>query len=174
MPLTGWGCTDSFENFRDNSLKRGLSNDITLNPPLFSLVNTFKGSLTQDFLFFTNQFPHGPEYHMGAISNFYENSQISSIVKVNHRCQQPGYRFWDRKLSIFFLKLLGCSLRTDRGNFSKTFILRCRQADIHSISFHTTGDKLIAGVFTSSNKVSLVSLLLTINYRRYHCYRRLI
>ncbi len=35
-------CTDSFENFRDNSLKGGLSNDITLIPPLFSLVNTFK------------------------------------------------------------------------------------------------------------------------------------
>jgi len=35
-------CTDSFENFRDNSLKGGLSNDITLNLPLFSLVNTFK------------------------------------------------------------------------------------------------------------------------------------
>ncbi len=34
-------CTDSFENFRDNSLKGGQSNDITLNPPLFSLVNTF-------------------------------------------------------------------------------------------------------------------------------------
>ena len=37
-------CTDSVENFRDNSLKGGLSNDITLNPPLFSLVNTFNKS----------------------------------------------------------------------------------------------------------------------------------
>ncbi len=35
-------CTDSFENFREISLKRDLSNDITLSPPLFSLVNTFK------------------------------------------------------------------------------------------------------------------------------------
>jgi hypothetical protein len=35
-------CTDSFENFHDNSLKGGLFNDITLNLPLFSLVNTFK------------------------------------------------------------------------------------------------------------------------------------
>ncbi len=35
-------CTDSFENFREISLKRDLSNDITLNPSLFSLVNTFK------------------------------------------------------------------------------------------------------------------------------------
>ncbi len=34
-------CTGSFENFRENSLKGDLSNDITLNPPLFSLVNTF-------------------------------------------------------------------------------------------------------------------------------------
>ncbi len=29
------------ENFRENNLKEDLSNDITLNPPLFSLVNTF-------------------------------------------------------------------------------------------------------------------------------------
>ncbi len=35
-------CTDSFENFRENSLKGDLSNDITLNHPLFSLVNAFK------------------------------------------------------------------------------------------------------------------------------------
>ncbi len=35
-------CTDSFENFRDNSLKGGLSNATTFNPPLFSLVDTFK------------------------------------------------------------------------------------------------------------------------------------
>jgi hypothetical protein len=35
-------CTDSFENFRENSLKGDLSNNITLNPPLFSLVNSFK------------------------------------------------------------------------------------------------------------------------------------
>ncbi len=36
-------CTNLFENFRDNSLKLDLSNDITVSPPLFSLVNTFKG-----------------------------------------------------------------------------------------------------------------------------------
>jgi hypothetical protein len=35
-------CTESFKNFRENSLKGDLSNDITFNPPLFSLVNTFK------------------------------------------------------------------------------------------------------------------------------------
>ncbi len=39
-------CTDSVENFRDNSLKGGLSNATTwlplFNPPLFSLVDTFK------------------------------------------------------------------------------------------------------------------------------------
>jgi hypothetical protein len=38
--------TESFENFRDNSLKEDLSYDITLNPPLFSLVNTFKTKKT--------------------------------------------------------------------------------------------------------------------------------
>jgi len=45
-------CTDSFENFRDNSLKGGLSNDITINPPLFSLVNTFKVIFAVSSLFY--------------------------------------------------------------------------------------------------------------------------
>ena len=34
--------TDLLENFSVNSLKWGLSNDTITNPPLFSLVNTFK------------------------------------------------------------------------------------------------------------------------------------
>ncbi len=38
-------CTNLFENFREYSLKRDLSNDTTDNPPLFSLVNTFKGTV---------------------------------------------------------------------------------------------------------------------------------
>ena len=37
MPLKGWG----LENFSENNLKGDLSNDITHNPPLFSLVNTY-------------------------------------------------------------------------------------------------------------------------------------
>jgi hypothetical protein len=36
-----------FENFRKISLKRDLSNDTTVSPPLFSLVNTFKVHLHQ-------------------------------------------------------------------------------------------------------------------------------
>ncbi len=39
-------CTDLFENLSVNSLKVDLSNDITFNPPLFSLVNTFKPTQT--------------------------------------------------------------------------------------------------------------------------------
>jgi hypothetical protein len=39
-------CTGSFENFHENSLKGDVSNDITLNPPLFSMVNTFKFIIT--------------------------------------------------------------------------------------------------------------------------------
>jgi hypothetical protein len=42
MPLTGWGLHNMFENFSENGLKEDLSNDTTDNPPLFSLVNTFK------------------------------------------------------------------------------------------------------------------------------------
>ncbi len=39
-------CTDLFENLIVNSLKGGLSNATTFNPPLFSLVNTFKKKQT--------------------------------------------------------------------------------------------------------------------------------
>ncbi len=54
-------CTDLFENFSDNSLKGDLSNNTTFNPPLFSLVNTFKSFwiyfyflwVMQAFLLFT-------------------------------------------------------------------------------------------------------------------------
>ncbi len=35
-------CTDLYENHSENSLTEDLSNDTTVNPPLFSLVNTFK------------------------------------------------------------------------------------------------------------------------------------
>jgi hypothetical protein len=35
-------CTNLFENFREQSLKRDLSNDTTFKPALFSLANTFK------------------------------------------------------------------------------------------------------------------------------------
>ena len=35
-------CTNFIENFSENSLKGDLSNNTTLNQPLFSLVNTFK------------------------------------------------------------------------------------------------------------------------------------
>ncbi len=35
-------CIDLFEDHSENSLKGGLSKDTTVNPPLFSLVNTFK------------------------------------------------------------------------------------------------------------------------------------
>ncbi len=38
-------CTDSFENFWENSWKGDQSNDITPNTPLFSLVNTFNAFL---------------------------------------------------------------------------------------------------------------------------------
>ncbi len=36
--------THLLENFRENSLKRDLSNDTTAKTPLFSLANTFKGA----------------------------------------------------------------------------------------------------------------------------------
>jgi hypothetical protein len=37
------------ENLSVNSLKGDLSNAPTFNPPLFSLVNTFKGGIRQSF-----------------------------------------------------------------------------------------------------------------------------
>jgi hypothetical protein len=35
-----------FKNFRENSLKRDLSNDTTANTPLFSLANTFNSAVS--------------------------------------------------------------------------------------------------------------------------------
>jgi hypothetical protein len=45
-PSQDGACTNLFENFSENSLKGDLSNDTTNNPPLFSLVNTFKGTVS--------------------------------------------------------------------------------------------------------------------------------
>ncbi len=44
--------THFFKNFRENSLKRDLSNDTTANRPLFSVANTFKFQLNllQNFI----------------------------------------------------------------------------------------------------------------------------
>jgi hypothetical protein len=38
-------CTDLFENLSENSLSGDLSNDIIVNPPFLSFVNTFNVSL---------------------------------------------------------------------------------------------------------------------------------
>ncbi len=40
--LQDGACTDFFENLSENTLKGDLSNAPTFNPPLFSLVDTFK------------------------------------------------------------------------------------------------------------------------------------
>jgi hypothetical protein len=40
-----------FENFREHSLKQDLSNDTTVNPSLFSLVNTFKDAIFLNIFF---------------------------------------------------------------------------------------------------------------------------
>jgi hypothetical protein len=40
--LQDGACMDLYENRSENSLKGDPLNDTTLNPPLFSLVNTFK------------------------------------------------------------------------------------------------------------------------------------
>ncbi len=41
-PPTGWGLHRFLENLSENSLKGDLSNATTFNPPLFSLVDTYK------------------------------------------------------------------------------------------------------------------------------------
>ncbi len=48
--LQDGACMDFYENRSENSLKGNPSNDTTVNPPLFSLVNTFKGFLSLKFL----------------------------------------------------------------------------------------------------------------------------
>jgi hypothetical protein len=48
-----------------------------------SFSDTFKESVTRFSAsgFFTNYFPHGPVYPIGAISNFYEKAQINLKIK---------------------------------------------------------------------------------------------
>jgi hypothetical protein len=43
-------CMDLYENHSENSLKGDLSNDATVNPPLFPLVNTFKCLFLANFV----------------------------------------------------------------------------------------------------------------------------
>ncbi len=78
-------CTDSFENFREISLKGDLSKDITLNPPLFSLVNTFKlfSKLQNQCLPFHSKFSSA--FFM--IFIFYRLSQI----KLNSWMRKVGF-----------------------------------------------------------------------------------
>jgi hypothetical protein len=52
--------THLFENFRENSLKRDLSNDTTANTPLFSLANTFKGRVWHEKNKDSSVFPQSP------------------------------------------------------------------------------------------------------------------
>ncbi len=60
MPLTGWGCTNLFKNFSENSLKGDLQNDTNDNPTLFSLVNAFNTAETA--ISFLMHF-QGKDYH---------------------------------------------------------------------------------------------------------------
>jgi hypothetical protein len=50
-----------------------------------------KGTVSRDFLllvFFMNQFPPAPDYHIRTVSNFFENSRRYSQVKVHQRYQR--------------------------------------------------------------------------------------
>ncbi len=49
-------CTDFFENRSENSLQGDLSNATTFNPPLFSLVDTFKGMSQEVNIFWIGTF----------------------------------------------------------------------------------------------------------------------
>jgi hypothetical protein len=71
-------CTDSFENFRENSLKGDLSNDITLNPPFFSLVNTFK------LIIITSSYP----YFKDLLHRY-----LISILDNNNKLPSDNYKF---------------------------------------------------------------------------------
>jgi hypothetical protein len=53
-------CTDLLENLSVNSLKRDLSNALTFNPPLFSLVNTFKQISLNNIVSFKKMVIEGP------------------------------------------------------------------------------------------------------------------
>ncbi len=70
-------CTNLFENFSENSWKGDLSNNTTENPPLFSLVNTFKHEL---------HYFH-PQIHFWYLKEF--RNQISSTFDENWNIRIP-------------------------------------------------------------------------------------
>jgi hypothetical protein len=55
--LQDGACTDFFKNLSENSLKGDLSNATTLNPPLFSLVDTFNKLFEWMALFRSTRLP---------------------------------------------------------------------------------------------------------------------
>jgi hypothetical protein len=110
-----------------------------------SIKSYLKGvwhEIFSSWFFFTNPFPHGPEYPTGAISNFDDREYIRMFCA---SCAEA-------ERSVRHLKPPEQRLRM---NFSKTFIYRCIQADD-----------------IRPTVLSPVQLTPTINHRRHRCYRR--
>ncbi len=79
-------CTNLFENFCDNCLKRDLSDDTTFSPPLFSLVNTLK---FQFYIHFDLRCK--TEQHLG-------NSKLES-------CNLQSKIMYKRRLAVSFVQI---------------------------------------------------------------------
>ncbi len=106
---------------------------------------------TLDFRFFSwISLTRAPEYAMGVISNFYENSRRYSKANVNHWCQRHRWKMQNflrfEVFSYFVEMLLGCCLHLCIVILYLMFTLRCRQVDfVANVSLPVslfTGDKL--------------------------------
>ncbi len=98
-------CTESFENFRDNSLKGDLSNDITLNPPLFSLVNTFNGwnlpHISQNLVLFLLLLGSG--WYCGATEKTKRSWSFQTFTKVDFFLSFLFFYIFVKEKSRYFL-----------------------------------------------------------------------
>ncbi len=92
-------CTDSSENFRKISLKGDLSNDITLNPPLFSLVNTFNCKTLNDMKNSYNIHIKDLRWNkwLSFISPVYQTLYAMVLILCDHSYRQVEQKFFIQK-----------------------------------------------------------------------------
>ncbi len=90
-------------------------------------------------------FPLCPEYPIGAISHFYENSRMYSNVKVNHWCQQHREKVW----VVVYLYRMIFNISRYRQTDTRTTVLSLA---INYCQCRYYLQLIIAGVVVTTNK----------------------
>ncbi len=102
-----------FENFRENGLNRDLPNVITVNPPLFSLVNTFnkesivqaclEGRARETLATAQNQLFQGQKNPFSSLKGSWKREKVGVEKEANVRYPGNGLGLWrSRSIGIQF------------------------------------------------------------------------